>query len=82
MRKKGRSRKKNKGKTMMYPILIRNISTLQVWYDSYTHLCMCTQVLYIHVYIHVCMYVVYRYHMCVHMHVPRYDVMYVLVCVQ
>ena len=54
---------------MMYPILIRNISTLQVWYDSYTHLCsMCTQVLYIHVYIHVCMYVcsVQVPHVCTH----------------
>ena len=64
----------------MYPILIRNISTLQVWYDS------CTPV-YVHryctfMYTYICMYVVYRYHMCVHMHVPRYDVMYVLVCVQ
>jgi hypothetical protein len=39
---------------MMYPILIRNISTLQVWYDSYTPVYVYTQVLYIHVYIHVC----------------------------
>ena len=40
-----------------------------------------TQVLYIHVYTYMYVHVVYRYHMCVHMHVPRYDVMYVLVYV-
>jgi hypothetical protein len=33
--------------------------------------------MYTYMYVHV----VYRYHMCVHMHVPRYDVMYVLVYV-
>ena len=65
----------------MYPILIRNISTLQVWYDSYTPVYVHRYYTFMYTYMYV--HVVYRYHMCVvHMHVPRYDVMYVLVYVQ